>query len=73
MSKQLIAFKDLENPIMEAKAMAALLVKFYDTAAVSFASQDEANTFGFAIYDVERRLNALSDQFQGCFDFKDPS
>lgn len=69
---QITAFKDLENPIMEAKAMAALLVKFYDGGTAKFETFEEGNAFTFGLYEVERRLNDLNQQFQACFDFKEP-
>lgn len=65
--KQLQAFKDLEHPIMSLKSAALILSTCHEEFAHKFESHDEANAYGFLLYDVQRRANELEQRFAECF------
>ena len=65
--KQLQAFKDLEHPIMSLKSASLVLALAHEEFACQFESHDEANAFGFLLYDVQRRANELERLFAECF------
>lgn len=71
MNKQLEAFKDLEHSIMSLKSAALILTTLHDDFAHRFENHDEANAFGFQLYDVQRRADELERQFAACFQIGD--